>query len=109
MLAAFSQQATPVERGVDELNAEDIGRLVAAKGWLASVKESRSHVFLTLCEHACVKAVVFSRVAGRMREKSLDPALLKPGQFVLFRGVVTEYEGELELVAKDAAAIDVLS
>ena len=107
LLAAYSRQAQPQKKDIEEIADSDSGKHVVVHGALSSVYSRNGNWFLTLCRKTCMKAFIPSGTARKM-EGGIDLRALKKGAWISFSGTVKEYKGDLELVALDGHAIEVL-
>jgi DNA/RNA endonuclease YhcR with UshA esterase domain len=108
VLAASARASAPQKTEISVLGAGDVGKLVEVKGVISSVSQRESGSFFSVCSDKCVSVAVFKSLAQEMAKRSLDPALLRPGQAVSIQGVVREYSGALEIVPFDPTSIEVL-
>ena len=96
VLAYFT---TPIEVRLEEVTEEMLGKYVLVKGEVKRMKWSEDgHVFLTLGnENIRLKVVIFASRASKLK----DLRELESGDSILVKGRVSEYRGELEVVAED--------
>ncbi|MGC8850814.1 MAG: OB-fold nucleic acid binding domain-containing protein [Candidatus Micrarchaeia archaeon] len=102
----LSWSLEPRKAAINELGLEDVGKKVLVSGFVASARKSGGNYFLKVCDSsACIQVPVFSSVAARMKERGFDAGSVGKGDFIEVVGAVSEYGGELEVVA---AELDVL-
>jgi len=96
VLAYFT---TPIEVRLEEVTEEMLGKYVLVKGEVKRMKWSEDgHIFLTLGnENTRLKVVIFASRASKLK----DLRELESGDSILVKGRVSEYRGELEVVAED--------
>ncbi|MBI5228883.1 OB-fold nucleic acid binding domain-containing protein [Candidatus Micrarchaeota archaeon] len=109
LLVVFLKSSGPTEKKLNEISEEDIGRMLLVKGRVSGIYSKNGNTFFKLCEYPrCVQVAIFSSLAKRMREGSINPAGIKNGGLVEVKGVLKEYGGELELVPLDIDSVNVL-
>lgn len=107
LLAAQSKQLRPEQKQINEITEADAGKAVIVHGAVASIYSRNGNWFLTLCSKECVKAFVPASAAKKMNS-SVDLRAVRKGAWISFSGRAQEYKGELELVALDGHAVEVL-
>ncbi len=107
LLAVHSEGLQPREKEIGEISGADIGEAVVVYGSVASAYSRNGNWFLTLCKKSCVKAFIPAGTAKKMNA-SADLRALGKGAWISFAGRVQDYKGELELVALDGHAMEVL-
>lgn len=98
-LGLLSTFISPIEAELSDITEELLGKHVTVRGQVKSLRWSaEGHVFLTLgSEDARVKVVVFSSTAKKINALSE----LEVGSYIIVKGKVSEYKGEVEIVADD--------
>ncbi|NYZ74990.1 hypothetical protein H0O03_01880 [Candidatus Micrarchaeota archaeon] len=108
-LALAAKSLEPVPTKISDLSEENAGSRVLVSGTITSASWKNGNLFLSVCDSACVKVIVFSSLAQQMRQHSLDPAKLSGGKFISVEGTLEEYMGELEIKPFYYNSIDVVA
>ena len=90
---------TPMEVRLEDVTEDLLGKYVMVRGEIKRMRWSdEGHVFLTIGnENARLKIVIFASTASKLKELKE----LESGDKVLVKGRVSEYRGEIELVAEN--------
>jgi len=91
----LSLSLKPVEKSLNGLSGEDVGKIVLVKGMVSSVFQGSSFNSFDLCYSNCVKIMDFKKAFS-----------VRQGWRVAVEGSVKEYNGELEIIA---GSVEVLS
>lgn len=107
LLFVASRYAEPGSIRIKEITTEDVGLDVRACGVIGSIFTSKDgHVFASLNEDgtgddSSIKVVIFSSTAKRI-EQQVKISALKKGDALCVSGEISLYEGELEIIAREA-------
>ncbi|MCK4948656.1 MAG: OB-fold nucleic acid binding domain-containing protein [Thermoplasmata archaeon] len=102
-LFAYSLSLEPVDRGIGDITAEDVGSLVSVNGMIATAwRTSRGDLNIILTDgEECIHVYVPEKNAPR------DERLI-PGTVVSVRGEVQIYAGELEIYVTSSTSIRIV-
>ncbi len=102
-LFAYSLALEPVDRGIGEIGAEDVGSLVSVKGMVATTwRTSRGDLNIILTD-----GEDYIRVYVPEKRAPQDQRLI-PGAVVSVKGEVQIYAGELEIYVTSSASIEIV-
>ncbi|MEM4389581.1 MAG: OB-fold nucleic acid binding domain-containing protein [Candidatus Micrarchaeia archaeon] len=97
LLYWLSHTARPERVSIASLGSDDVGRFVEVSGFVRKASARDGNVFIELCGgEACVNVVVFEGTARRVR--GVNAYALQPGDYLVARGVVREFNWEIEIV-----------
>lgn len=105
-LLAYARFLEPVQKDLDELSGDDVGKLVLVSGRAASVSVKNA-AFIKLCKHSCVDVFIPQKIVEEMQESILDVRALG-NKWVGVEGVVRENARGIEIDVIEASAVDVL-
>jgi len=89
--------AKPDAASIAGLSAKDAGRFVQVSGTVEKAELKDGNWFFELCQESdCIKVVVFEGTARKMNGISLYE--VKAGDFITVKGVVHEFNWQLEIV-----------
>lgn len=101
LLYWLSQTAKPEKVSIASLGSDDIGRFVEVSGFVRKASVRDGNVFIELCGgEACVNVVVFEGTAKRVR--GVNAYALQPGDYLVARGVVREFNWEIEVIVSSS-------
>lgn len=82
--------------GIENINQEEVGRLVSVQGTVESRYYNGQHLFFTIKDGTGkIKVVIFENMFSRL---GLEPSEIEKGMNLRIEGEVKKYEGELEII-----------
>ncbi|MFH1105884.1 MAG: OB-fold nucleic acid binding domain-containing protein [Candidatus Aenigmatarchaeota archaeon] len=96
----------PASIGIDQINADYVGKTVEIVGTVLSAYKSEDTLFLSISDGSgVINVVIFSNVLNELEASSL--AIAK-GYKIRVRGIVDEYRSKLEIIPRKISDITVL-
>ena len=107
----FAGQITPKHQNINEINPGMLDEEITIEGVVDNIKESPNSqtYFLEVTDNTGkINVVIFKRNAKDIENNNLTIFQLNKRRIKLL-GTVTEYNGRMELVLKDAKSIEIIA
>lgn len=105
-LLAYARFLEPIQKDLNELSGDDVGKLVLVSGRVASVSVKNA-AFIKLCKHSCVDVFIPQKIVEEMHASTVDLNAID-GKRIAVEGLVRENARGIEIDIIEANAVDVL-
>ncbi|MEM5878914.1 MAG: exodeoxyribonuclease VII large subunit [Candidatus Aenigmatarchaeota archaeon] len=101
---------SPSETKISKIDSSLIGKLVSTTGKISYVRaHSAGHIFLTLSDgDSKIDVPIFSSLISKLNSNGITQYDLRKGKTVRITGIVGEYKGQLQIVPRKPADIQIL-
>ena len=96
------------EKGIDEINESDFGKLLLLKGRVGKIAISNYSMSMKICETRCIGVFVGEKLLNRMRNGALNPEEISSGNFVAVEGILKENKGDYTIYPSEPDSIEML-
>ncbi len=107
----LSSQITPNNYQINEINMGMLDEKISIEGIVVNIKESpdKHTYFLEMMDNnGKISLVIFAKVANDIEKNNINIKNLHNKRIKII-GIVTEYDGSLELILKDSKSLKIIA
>ena len=98
LLAYAAYSTSPQELQLAQITNSHEGKVISTEGEITALRQLNGNYFFTICDGACISAVVFKRDVPALSSHETNILLLRKGDYVAVKGKISNYKGQLEIL-----------